>query len=185
MMSELMAHSRTTLWNPMDCSLPGFPVHGIFQARVTGVGCHCLLQGIFPTQGSNPCLLHCRQMLYRLSHQSKTVPAHNHELLLRCPRSEMVPEVHGEDGAGTVKDGGEGRRERCHHHSHHEPAEPWGQKGALWALGFFCLHCWPHCPGLQPIGPERPNTEKAERRAGSREGGHRGGWGTAPCVARA
>ena len=49
----------------------------------------------------------------------------------------MVPEVHGEDGAGTVKDGGEGRRERRHHHSHHEPAEPWGQKGALWALGFF------------------------------------------------
>ena len=28
-----------------------------------------LLQGIFPTQGSNPGLLHCRQMLYRLSHQ--------------------------------------------------------------------------------------------------------------------
>ena len=29
----------------------------------TGVGCHFLLQGIFPTQGSNPGLLHCRQML--------------------------------------------------------------------------------------------------------------------------
>ena len=33
----------------------------------TGVGCH--LQGIFPTQGSNPGLRHCRQMLYPLSHQ--------------------------------------------------------------------------------------------------------------------
>ena len=31
--------------------------------------CHFLLQGIFPTQGSNPHLPHCRQMLYRLSHQ--------------------------------------------------------------------------------------------------------------------
>ena len=31
--------------------------------------CHFLLQGIFPTQGSNPGLPHCRQMLYRLSHQ--------------------------------------------------------------------------------------------------------------------
>ena len=30
----------------------------------TGVGCHALLQGIFPTQGSNPWLLHCRQTLY-------------------------------------------------------------------------------------------------------------------------
>ena len=37
----------------------------------TGVGCHFLLQGIFPTQGSNPCLLcllHCREILYPLSH---------------------------------------------------------------------------------------------------------------------
>ena len=35
----------------------------------TGVGCHALLQGIFPTQGSNPGLPHCRQILYQLSHQ--------------------------------------------------------------------------------------------------------------------
>ena len=32
-------------------------------------GCHFLLQGIFPTQGSNPGLPHCRQILYQLSHQ--------------------------------------------------------------------------------------------------------------------
>ena len=31
--------------------------------------CHSLLQGIFPTQGSTPGLLHCRQVLYRLNHQ--------------------------------------------------------------------------------------------------------------------
>ena len=35
----------------------------------TGVGCHCLLQVIFLTQGLNPGLPHCRQTLYRLSHQ--------------------------------------------------------------------------------------------------------------------
>ena len=35
----------------------------------TGVGSCSLLQGIFPTQGSNPGLLHCRQTLYQLSHQ--------------------------------------------------------------------------------------------------------------------
>ena len=34
----------------------------------TGVGCYFLLQGIFPTQGSNPGLLHCRQMLYHFFH---------------------------------------------------------------------------------------------------------------------
>ena len=40
-----------------------------FPGKSTGVGCHFLLQGIFPTQGSNPSLPHCSQMLYRLSHQ--------------------------------------------------------------------------------------------------------------------
>ena len=40
-----------------------------FLGQCTGVGCHFLLQGIFQTQGSNPGLPHCRQMLYHLSHQ--------------------------------------------------------------------------------------------------------------------
>ena len=44
--------------DPVDCSLPGFSVHGIF-----------LLQGIFPTPGPNPGLPHCEQMLYPLSLQ--------------------------------------------------------------------------------------------------------------------
>ena len=35
----------------------------------TGVGCHSLLQGLFLTQGPNPGLLHCRLILYHLSHQ--------------------------------------------------------------------------------------------------------------------
>ena len=44
----------------MDYSPPGFSVHGIFQARITGVGCPASLQGIFLTQGSNWHLLHLR-----------------------------------------------------------------------------------------------------------------------------
>ena len=40
-----------------------------FPGKSTGVGCHCLLQRIFPTQGSNPGLPHCRQSLYHLIHQ--------------------------------------------------------------------------------------------------------------------
>ena len=40
-----------------------------FPGKSTGVGCHFLLQRIFPTQGSNPGLPHCRQTLYHLSHQ--------------------------------------------------------------------------------------------------------------------
>ena len=45
------------------------PLSTDFPDKSTGVGCHFLLQGIFPTQGSNPDLPHCRQMLYHLSHQ--------------------------------------------------------------------------------------------------------------------
>ena len=40
-----------------------------FLGNSTGVDCHFLVQGIFPTQGSNLGLPHCRQTLYRLSHQ--------------------------------------------------------------------------------------------------------------------
>ena len=47
-----------TLWDSMDCSQPGSSVHEDSPGRNTGVGCHSLLQGIFPTQGSNPGLLH-------------------------------------------------------------------------------------------------------------------------------
>ena len=47
---------------PMDCSQPGSSVHGDSPGKNTGVGCHVLLQGIFPIQGSNPGLLHCRQI---------------------------------------------------------------------------------------------------------------------------
>ena len=48
----------------MDCSPPGFSVHGDFPGKNNGVGCHFLLQRIFPTQRLNPCLRHCRQILY-------------------------------------------------------------------------------------------------------------------------
>ena len=69
-------HSRPVVSDclrPVDCSSPGSSVHGILQARVLewvatpslgGVG-----GGVFPTQGSSLGLLHCRQILYLLSHQ--------------------------------------------------------------------------------------------------------------------
>ena len=59
----------------MDCSLSGSFLHPWdFPGKSAGVDCHFLLQGIFPTQESNPGLPHCRQMLYRLSHQGTVIP---------------------------------------------------------------------------------------------------------------
>ena len=49
--------SCPTLCNPMDYSLPGSSVHGDSPGKNTGVDWHALLQGIFPTQGLNQCLL--------------------------------------------------------------------------------------------------------------------------------
>ena len=59
-----VAQSCLTLCNPMDYTVPG-----ILQARILELGSLSLLQGIFPTQGSNPGLLHCRWILYQLSHK--------------------------------------------------------------------------------------------------------------------
>ena len=42
----------------MDCSPPGSSVHGDSPGKNTGMGCHALLQGMFPTKGSNPFCLH-------------------------------------------------------------------------------------------------------------------------------
>ena len=53
---------------PVLCD-PGSTVHGILQARILEWVDFSLLQGIFPTQGSNPGFPHCRQILYQLSHK--------------------------------------------------------------------------------------------------------------------
>ena len=65
----LVSQSCPTFCDLTDCSPPGSSVHGDSPGNNTGVGCHALLQGIFPTQGSNPRLPHCRWSLHHLSHQ--------------------------------------------------------------------------------------------------------------------
>ena len=67
----LVTQSCLTFCDPMDCSPPGSSVHGDSPGKKTAVGCHALLQEIFPTQGSNPGLPHCRWILYQLSHQGR------------------------------------------------------------------------------------------------------------------
>ena len=57
-----------TLFDPMDCSLPGSSVYRDSPCKNTRVGCHSFLQGIFLTHEVNPSLPHCRQILYCLSH---------------------------------------------------------------------------------------------------------------------
>ena len=63
-----LAQSCRTICDPVEGSLPGSTVHGIFQARIL----EWAAISFSPTQGLNPGLLHCRQMLYHLSHQGST-----------------------------------------------------------------------------------------------------------------
>ena len=65
----LCTQSCLTLCDPMDCNPPGSFVHRDSPGKNTGVGCHVLLQGNLPNPGTkNRGLLHCRQILYCLSH---------------------------------------------------------------------------------------------------------------------
>ena len=67
----VLSHSvaSNSWWHHGLYSPLGSSAHRDFPEKNTGVGCHALLQGIFPTQGSNPGLQHCGQMLYHLSYQ--------------------------------------------------------------------------------------------------------------------
>ena len=71
--------------------------HGIYSpwnslGQNTGVGNLCLLQGIFPTQGSNPGLPQCRQILYQLSHKGSPRilewVAYPFSRVYSCPRNQ-------------------------------------------------------------------------------------------------
>ena len=83
----LLTQSCLTLCNLMDCNLPGSFVYGTSQARNTGVACHFLLQGIFPTQESNLCLL-C------LPHwQANSLPR-RHTMYVQIISQTQTPHLH-------------------------------------------------------------------------------------------
>ena len=65
----------------------------------TGVGSPSFLQGIFPTQGSNPGLLHCWLILYQLSYQGSPI------LLIRGSKVVKFPEAESRNGGGHRGEG--------------------------------------------------------------------------------
>ena len=81
--SHLVIYNSATPWTvalqvPLSMDSPG---------KDTGVGIHSILQLISLTHGSNPCLLHCRQIIYCLSHQERSWeqrPCHTRSLQ-SCP----------------------------------------------------------------------------------------------------
>ena len=135
-----------TLCDPMDCSPPSSSVHGILQARIQEwVGCHFLLQGIFPTPGSNPGLPHCKQMLYPLSHQGR----HNQTQLLFTTLSSchlVVAQSWKQVISGRRTKNWNHREPECLGDNNREEQES-DTISFLWTLVFIpcvnsCLHIW-------------------------------------------
>ena len=67
----LVAKSCPTLCDPVDCSPQGSSIHGILQARILEWVAISFSRRSSPTQGLNQFLLHCRHIIYHLSHQGK------------------------------------------------------------------------------------------------------------------
>ena len=72
LLSKLLSHVQNSL-QPHALQPDTFLYLWDSPGKNTRVGCHFLLQGLFPTQGSNPGLPHCRQTLYCLSHQGSHI----------------------------------------------------------------------------------------------------------------
>ena len=84
--------SCTTLCGPMDCSPSGSSVNGDSPGKSTGVGCPALLQGIFPTQGSNPhllCLLLWQSGSLPLAPPGKPLDSKEKDSTYRWPTSKV------------------------------------------------------------------------------------------------
>ena len=108
MSHSLQPHGLCSPWNS-----PG---------QNTGVGCHALLQGIFPTQGLNTGLLHCRRILYQLSHKgSPRIPE------WVAPSPEEIPDTGMELGSPALQ-------------ADSLPAELWADSTA--AFGWVVYPVW-------------------------------------------
>ena len=77
----LSRFNSVRLCNTIDCSTPGSSVHGNFAGKNTEVGCHALLQGIFPSHGSN---MHLLCLLYWQAGSLPLVPSRKPSLCLKC-----------------------------------------------------------------------------------------------------
>ena len=103
--------SRSVVSDSLDCMRPcGLQPDRLLcpwdsPGKNTGVGCCCLLQGIFPTQGSNLGLLYGRQIFYHLSHQGSPFQAEgraNANVLGWNKFGDVLAQAGGSDGKASA-----------------------------------------------------------------------------------
>ena len=96
-----VAQSCPILCDPMDCSLPGSSIHGVFQARILEWVVISFSSRSSRPQGSNLGLPHCRQRLYRLSHRPCNLSLKwDFKCIMEC---DWLGEGRGSSGAQGTK----------------------------------------------------------------------------------
>ena len=95
-----------------------------FLSQNTGVGSLSLLQGIFPTQGSNPGLLHCRWILYQMNYQglqeerdTKEIKTHI-QYTLPFPHTFLKTGFFGHASSCCFRDSSVGKESACNAGDH-------------------------------------------------------------------
>ena len=149
----LVGQSCTTLCDPVNCMEPTrLLCPWDSPGKSTAVGCHAFLQGIVPTQGLNPGLPHCRQIVNCLSHQGSHwyqlgVPKYNSILILY---EELASDTTRLPGLGRFPGEGNGYplRYSCLENSVDRGAlratVDGVTKGHSWVNNTFTLSQW-HC----------------------------------------
>ena len=120
-----------------------------FLGKNTGMGSHSLLQGIFPTQRLNPGLLHCRQILYHLSHQG-SFPSDSAGKESACNAGD-TGDVGSIPGSGRSPGGGNSNPLQCYWWTIPWTEEPGGD-GIMYFTFFPANRCFNLPP--MPLNPE-------------------------------
>ena len=86
----LVSQLIPTLFDSVDCSLPGSSFHAVLQARMLGWAAVPFSRAVFPTQGSNPDLPQGREILHHLSYQGSPVASSYLQLRERGEKRKKV-----------------------------------------------------------------------------------------------
>ena len=96
-----VSKSCPTLCDPMDCSLPGSSVHGIFPGKNTGVGCYILLQGNLPRSRIEPASPALAGRFFTTELRGKPIEGRGAGKAFKVERIRKIPDTQGMGVVGS------------------------------------------------------------------------------------
>ena len=137
------AQSRLTLCGPSDCSPPGSSVHEIFQARILEWASMPSSRDSFPTQGSNPCLLHLvPRQVGSLPGEPPLLPKDTLRGICGVGACSLNTQTHKHTCTqthtflflATKRESAHLRRSKCYHRELEQNFRPQPEKRGFWSL---------------------------------------------------